>query len=157
MVLEGSFPVECLEDIFRHFKGRYLIECTKVAPEWNNLIGSTKWCMQRFGIRLFSWEKSEDILKMLQDTKRKYESLTIFGDFDDFRLFLTKNERQWTQVFSHLHFRNANRFLEFLEIIEPSIQNLDLEPGTIKQYVDQYTLERSLDCSRAEKLKFPYV
>lgn len=147
MYLKAFFPVECLEDILRHLNGSDLIICTEVAPEWNDFIGSTRWCMQKIRIKIYSWkdyiEDVEVINRVFMNSFRKYEYLLLIGDFgESLRFLLAANKKQWTQVFSCLSFETVDHFLEFCQIIEPSVQKLTLEHGIKKKYFSS-----SFDCS----------
>lgn len=139
MYSKAFFPVECLVDIFRHLNGSDLISCTEVAPEWNDFIGSTRWCMQKIRIKIYSWkdyiQDVEVIEKVLMNTQRKYEYLLLIGNFSEsMRSLLEANKRQWTQVSSWLHFETIDHFLEFCQLLKPSVQKLDLEHGISKKY-----------------------
>lgn len=139
MISKVFFPVECLEDIFRHLQGRDLIKCTEVVPEWNDLIGSTRWCMQNIKLKFYCWRdysvvKDEEIIyKIFETTKRKYECVSLMGEFSDsIARLLSVNKGQWRQVLSNLHFVNAVHYLEFLSIIEPSVEKLEFAHGIHK-------------------------
>lgn len=147
MYSKAFFPVECLVDIFRHLEGRDLINCTGVAPNWNDFIGSNSWCMQKIKIKIYSWkdyiQDVEVIYRVLTNSNRKYGHLLLLGNFgESMRLFLAAAKRQWTQVSSGLEFETVDHCLEFFEILEPFVQRLDLWHG-IKNKNYRSCFERS--------------
>lgn len=84
MASKTNFPTECLEDIFRHLRGNDLLQCALVCPRWENLIGSTKSCMEK--IKLLcdnSYNRIKGIKRSLKNSKRKYSCITLRGDYSE--------------------------------------------------------------------------
>lgn len=98
MESEANFPAECLEDVFSHLKGKDLLECTLVCPEWNSFIGSTKKCMEKICLNCGSNYRYL-FERILMNSGRKYACLKL--DI-------------------------ADKFLEILRNFQFSIQKLDL-------------------------------
>lgn len=149
---QATFPAECIDDIFRHLSGRFLIKCTEVCPEWNEFISSSTWCMQRIQMRIYSWqdyiENVEILYEVLTNTNRKYVNLDLMGDFDtSMRIVLSARKIRWKNVCSWLRFRSIDRFYEFLQIIQHSVEKLELRDGITRKY-------ENLDFD-SSKLKFP--
>lgn len=77
MSSRGRFPSECLEDIFRHLNGFDLLSCTLVCRYWNELIGSTRACMEKITFRCDERNNQDDTIGILMDSERKYQILAM--------------------------------------------------------------------------------
>lgn len=71
MELTTKFPVECLVDIFCHLNGEDLLKCSVVCLEWEEFIGSTKWCMTKIS----AFKKAEKIRKEIRFRHRRATEL----------------------------------------------------------------------------------
>lgn len=132
MSLENYFPVDCLEEIFRHLDQEDLLKCTEVCPSWNEFIGSTRSCMKK--LKWFDCAKYKNKLAF-EKSVRKYERLKLTGNFfKKFIKILKAKNAKWTQVEIHcVEFHIEYYFLTFLEIIQPTVQTLNLYWMTFKE------------------------
>lgn len=120
-----TFPTECLEDIFQHLRGRVLLKCSLVCPEWNEFIGTTRSCMEKICFRILGGDLMEFAERILINSDRKYACLKIKANYrEDVRRLLLAKNRKWIDVKSRLNFETSIDFLSFLQIIEPSVQKL---------------------------------
>lgn len=94
MSFKANFPIECLEDIFRHLNGKDLLKCTMVCPDWNEFVKTTPSCMEKIRLDLehfsdFTKTVQEDEQK-LKETRWMHVSARNFAPKtdDDFRVFL---------------------------------------------------------------------
>lgn len=110
MTLELYFPIECLEDIFRHLDYRDLLECTLVCPDWNNFIGSTTSCMKKIKLECPSYDLAELKRKQIFTSKyRKYEYLELsqHHHFKQLRKVLLPVVGTLTHVTLDMHFQTS--------------------------------------------------
>lgn len=123
-----NFPVECLEDIFRHLLERELITCTLVSPSWNDFIGSTVSCMEKVNLSCKGPAGLENLKKLLSISKRKYTCLEIEkNSYEEVRELLSLlNERTWTSITAAFCFKTVSDFFEFLKSRESGVRKLDL-------------------------------
>lgn len=130
----ANFPAVCIEDIFRHFTFKELLQCTLVCSEWNEFIGSTRSCMKKikFIIKPNRLGSSEVTLETLTNSERKYECLEVAGEYSvSMKNCLMAEGRRWTRICLHdLKFKTVEHFLDFLMTFESSVQVLLL--GNVK-------------------------
>lgn len=141
MALEINFPIECLEDIFRHLDCNDLLQCTLVIPEWNSFIGSTLSCMKKMKLKCPSNDPTQAKKKRIfMNTSRKYERLELSKKHSK-RLteILLPICGTLAQVTLYMHFQTANHFLSFLEIFQSSVQELDMTGATVNKAKIQST------------------
>lgn len=90
---KANFPVECLEDIFRHLEGQDLLQCELVSQDWYEFVKSRNSCMEKikFNIkplnsRLVKNKTIEKYVNMLSRKKWLQVSLSSenFADIRDF-------------------------------------------------------------------------
>lgn len=135
METEPNFPIECLEDIFRHLSAKDLLKCTLVCPDWNEFITLTRSCMGK--IKLTSTSHlyvPGEIKNILMHSDRKYECLELKCSFyNNIQKFLLAKGRRWTHVDlkRFLAFATVSEFLEFLQIFQATVQKLVLS-GEVK-------------------------
>lgn len=142
MDYEAKFPVECIEDIFRHLNGIYLLECTLVSPQWNDFIGSTQSCMSKIQLECGRGCSPEEIEIMLKNSNRKYECIDLdkHSCEEVEKLLLVKN-RRWTHIFMRrLQFQKFKHFLDFLGIFQSTVRKLVIDQGEIIKRRDQATV-----------------
>lgn len=123
-----NFPIECLEDIFRHLKVKDLLNCTLVCPEWNKFIGLTPLCIKRINLSCNTQDLIQDHnKKIILKSERKYERLVLWGNYYKtlLEIILAKG-RKWTYVNLSLNFRTVNNFMNFLGTIQSTVQILEL-------------------------------
>lgn len=123
----ANFPVECLDDIFRHLKGKDLLKCTLVCPGWNNFISTTTSCMQKISLTYDYQERNlGGLTNILMNCKRKYKCLSLDGDYsEDMQQLLSEDGRTWTRIdLIKLSFQTTKQFLDFLRIFQSSVQEL---------------------------------
>lgn len=130
----ANFPVECLEDVFRHLSGSDLLAVTMVCPEWNKFIGSTRSCMEKISLRYFYDDPRDNMKIILMNSKRKYERLELAGNYsEDHQKLLSLGGRRWMHIFARfLKFKTVQQYLDFLRIFQSSIRSLDLHDGAVK-------------------------
>lgn len=142
MAAKRKFPVECLEDICRHLTGNELLICTLVSSKWNEFIGSTASCMAKIKLNLrWTFKDSVNIETFLQDSKRIYEFVMLQGYYSEqYRNILLTGARRWPYVTAHeLNFRSFIDFMDFLRVIEFSVQTLVIIKGEIKDVYEPDT------------------
>lgn len=129
------FSSECLEDIFSHLCGRYLLYCTEVCPEWNNFIGSTRSCMEKIELIYSCGYKDEwEVKRVLMFSKRKYECLSLSGEYyEEMQKYLSAKGRMWKQVTMNLFFATNHHFFDFLKILNETAQKLVFQSGKVKE------------------------
>lgn len=93
MSSEANFPTECLEDIFRHLKGKDLLKCTLVCPDWNEFVETTASCLEKFRLNIHGTSNLSEIVQKFHQSlnNRKLtrvsveciepESATVVPDF----------------------------------------------------------------------------
>lgn len=109
-----SFPSEkkCLEAIFAHLSGKDLLSCSLVCKNWYNVIGTSESCMKKLKLSLKNMNFS-----IYANAVQKLPAL----------------KRQWMTVSaSAVEFKSINAFLDFLRIIQSSVQELSILDGNIK-------------------------
>lgn len=150
MDFETNFPIECIEDIFRHLSGSELLKCTLVCPEWNNNIGSTRSSMEKIKFLCprpskLCFEEVKSILKhaifsfenkfsleykknILKNSKRKYLFLKLkYVDYSsEMPQILSVDGKAWPHVVCNVHFETSNQFLELLSSFQVSVEKLYL-------------------------------
>lgn len=141
MFSKPEFPIECIEDIFRHLRDKDLIKCTLVCPEWNEFIGSTRSCMKKITFRLCHYASYQNICvpkrtaeTTLINSNRKYERLVVSSIYSlKNHEILSAKGRKWTHVFvyGHPNFATVNHVVNFLRIVQSSIESLNLPFGSI--------------------------
>lgn len=74
MNITEKFPTEIVELIFHHLPTRDIISCTRVNPIWNEIIESSKSCMNKLTLKIdhLKFSKIIDFVP-----KRKYENLKL--------------------------------------------------------------------------------
>lgn len=132
MSLENYFPVDCLEEIFRHLDHEDLLKCTEVCPSWNEFIGSTRSCMKK--LKWFDCAKYKNKLAF-EKSVRKYERLKLSGNFfKKFIKILKAKNAKWTQVeIIWVEFHIEYYFLALLDIIHSTVQTLKLRGVSFKE------------------------
>lgn len=136
MDITTNFPIECLEDVFRHLSGNDLLKCSVVSPDWSDFIGSTKSCMEKIILTSVNCEHIPGNIEIiLKNSQRRYECLKLKEPFykNIHELLLAKG-RKWTHIdFKRiLNFSSINEFLDFLKIFQSSVQKLVLHNDHIE-------------------------
>lgn len=137
MITAVHFPLECLEDIFRHLKSPDLLECTLVCPSWNLFIGFTKSCMAKielnFRCNSFSSFGSEfkTMKRILVSSDRKYERLSLVENGgwigDEILEALSAKNRKWTVIkICDFKFKTPKIFVDFLKIIHKNVREWEM-------------------------------
>lgn len=122
-----NFPFECLEDIFRHLSFGDLLKCTLVCPDWNEFIGSTRFCIKKIKLNCRTYDLTQGHLnKIFINSNRKYECLRLSGNYSKklLEIFLAKR-CNWTNVRLFVHFKTCNSFLEFMSVFQSTVQKLE--------------------------------
>lgn len=127
------FPAEIVENIFHHLQWNEVIESTLVSSSWNDFVGGSLRCMDKFGLRLDN-RKSSDISSEIGFLigKRKYRNARIdygwFKDSEDKIYDLMKSNRFWRSVnMFRLTFSSASSFNNFIETLEDSVEEIGLQ------------------------------
>lgn len=132
---KSNFPVESLEDIFRHLEGIELLKCTLVCPDWNECIGLTRSCMKKINFKLICWNRMTDHqTKILINSPRKYMCLKLTGNFSESaRKLLLPIGRRWAYISAEgLDFKTDIYFLDFLRTFQSTVEHLEFSFGKVK-------------------------
>lgn len=134
-----AFPVECIEDIFRHLNQRNWLKCSVVCPSWNEFIGSTKSCVKNIVFKCSNIKRHQVSFKrILETSNRKYELVTFreVGNYsEEIHKALSAKGRQWTfvNITEPLEFSTVNTFLNFLRIFQSSAEALILHKASLTE------------------------
>lgn len=132
MFFQVNFPVECFEDIFHHLSRPDLLKCTSVCPEWNEIIGSTRSCMNKIKFRLFRHE----LKSVMLNSDRKYECIELGVEYTaEVKELLMAKSRRWTHFYTPFYqiFDGLKQFRDFLRIFQFSVQKINLSYGEISE------------------------
>lgn len=138
-----TFPPAIIESIFLHLKGNdEMKNCTLVTRTWNNFVGSSPRCMDKWRLCLQSQSASE--IKSIAG-KRRYRSVFIIGSewFNQVQeeiYEMMKSNCFWTEVnFDGVKFPSTSSFTNLVNTFEASVKRITFnnvnvshhdEPGT---------------------------
>lgn len=141
MDTKPTFPFECIEDIFRHLDDCDLLECSLVCSDWNELIGSTRACMNK--IKLFTrtnLDEMESTKRIFKASTRKYTRLQLLGKYSKKTKNLISSTGCWKYVSTseNFSFTTVVQFMKFLRTIQHSVEELILDCGDIEDWRMEY-------------------
>lgn len=123
-------PVEVIEIIFGFLSGREVLECSKVSPDWNNVIGSSMKCMQNVTLKMSGrhWENcSEDFEENFPF--RKFSNIFIFDGAKILPLITEVMMRtlHWKSVtIFNTEFESTENFIKICKIFESTVEKIVL-------------------------------
>lgn len=143
-------PPKAMEQILGYLRGKDLLELSLVSKSWFKFIGNSTVCMDKIKIHIsdYFWSnkrvlKYDDVLKAFS-SGRKYRHLSI-ACIDKFSVKMTRFSAehkllmalfQWKSILlcSHI-FENEIEFLNFLGLMEPFVEEIELRTIKIREIV----------------------
>lgn len=127
-------PHEITDNVLQHFSGNELIALTKVSPLWEEIISSTLHTMKKIKVSI-AWEDdvnfTKDHKKAFMRSLRKYQHIDILYHPVTVRSvceILAAPRSSWRTVhLKRISFISLDEFAKLLKIIEPTIENLNIE------------------------------
>ena len=138
-----EIPDEILEIIFGHLKGRDVKKAMLVSSKWNQIISRSAKCLKK--LKLTMTDTKDCFIKESQKllrSRRKYQNISIQDGKENLDLIykIVNVKRSLTFLKSvEIHntkFRDPLKFLKFIEVFEPSVENLSFHGVTIAKSKD---------------------
>lgn len=130
------FPPEILSNIVTNLNGNDLLTASTLNSSWNFYIVNSKEFKRKIKVKIscYGEELSEEVLKVLMESERKYENLHIeccAFCLDKTHAFLLTQEFKCISVLktSYIHSMQA---VEFFRKIEKSVEEIEMSEVFIK-------------------------
>ncbi|KAG5678805.1 hypothetical protein PVAND_008439 [Polypedilum vanderplanki] len=147
-------PIELSELIFQYLKTKELLGVTLVSKSWNTFIGESQNLMKNIKIVYDLNHKSSQLLKwkkIIPKSLRIYQNVE-FAKIDAklikkiFYIFKSKNNQVKRLKFFDVHFNNTEELADFIELFNPTVNEIILDCIEVKKIQKIY-------CDEMENLR----
>lgn len=124
------FSPKVIENILLNLNGRDLLTCSLVCSSWSDIIGSSERCMNKLKLIICGEDGSRKAtVEGLKSLTRKYQHIVIYQAMEFiYPLYdLMNSNRGWKTVnIRENFFPSTSSFAEFMETIEPTVEELTM-------------------------------
>lgn len=123
----ADLPVEVLNKIFRHSRGRDLLNISAVCKYWFQIIAESEDYMGKIRIKTDEHGTSNilKLTKLLKKTTRKYQHLSIRNAYDEFNQEFKAMPFHWRSM--HLtRLTYSSKFISFIKNFTDTLYEIEL-------------------------------
>jgi hypothetical protein len=149
-----QLPIEIKEEIFTYLSASDILNLTLVCRNFNESIGQSRKCMNRFWIKFYSFNLKD--LDCLKASVRNYEKLKINRvSREDHFHYLIELQQQWRKILVYnCEFKHFHVYKMLIESFAGSVEEFEISDIEVLCYDEPTTTKLQLDFPSLKRIMF---